>query len=164
MNHKVQTCLFVIAHQSLQGTPTELSCMYDIVLLLLLCDWHRESKNGQSKCRIAWIAACPLVYVSCTACWFARYHILLQSCNHILQEQSNKAESLVRLYDSIANAAEALGRLAGEELQGAQAEHLEEEAAAKVCKRALPITDMLKQWIAWSPMLCAAYMHGSLVM
>ena len=53
-----------------------------------------------------------------------------------LQEQSNKAESLVRLYDSIANAAEALGRLAGEELRGAQAEHLEEEAAAKVCKLA----------------------------
>lgn len=49
-----------------------------------------------------------------------------------MQEQSNKAESLVRLYDSIANAAEALGRLAGEELRGAQAEHLEEEAAAKV--------------------------------
>lgn len=53
-----------------------------------------------------------------------------------LQEQSNKAESLVRLYDGIANAAEALARLAGEELRGAQAEHLEEEAAAKVCQLA----------------------------
>lgn len=50
-----------------------------------------------------------------------------------LQEQSSKAESLVRLYDSIASAAEALGKLAGEELRGAQAELLEEEAAAKVC-------------------------------
>ncbi len=55
---------------------------------------------------------------------------LASSCN--LQEQSNKAESLVRFYDGIVNAAEALGRLAGEELRGAQAEHLEEEAAAKV--------------------------------
>lgn len=55
---------------------------------------------------------------------------------YTLQEQSSKAESLVRLYDSIANAAEALGRLAGEELRGAQAEHLEEEAAAMVCKLA----------------------------
>ena len=61
---------------------------------------------------------------------------MLKSCNYPLQEQSNKAESLVRLNDSIANAAEALGRLAGEELRGAQAEHLEEEAAAKVCKLA----------------------------
>ncbi|KAL3135680.1 hypothetical protein ABBQ38_006152 [Trebouxia sp. C0009 RCD-2024] len=52
------------------------------------------------------------------------------------KEQSSKAESLVRLYDSIASAAEALGKLAGEELRGAQAELLEEEAAAKVieCK------------------------------
>ena len=49
-----------------------------------------------------------------------------------MQEQANKAESLVRLHNGIANAAEALGRLAGEELTGAQAEHLEEEAAAKV--------------------------------
>lgn len=56
-----------------------------------------------------------------------------------MQEQSNKAESLVRLYDSIANAAEALGRLAGEELRGAQAEHLEAEAAAKVCMLAAVI-------------------------
>lgn len=38
----------------------------------------------------------------------------------------------MRLFNGIANAAEALGRLAGEELRGAQAEHLEEEAAAKV--------------------------------
>lgn len=50
----------------------------------------------------------------------------------VLQEQSSKAESLVRFYDGILNAAESLGRLAGEELRGAQAEHLEEEAAAKV--------------------------------
>ncbi len=49
-----------------------------------------------------------------------------------LQEQSNKAESLVRLHDGMVTAAEALGRLAGEELRGAQAEHLEEEAAARV--------------------------------
>ena len=62
--------------------------------------------------------------------------MMLPPCKCMLQEQSNKAESLVRLYDSIANAAESLGRLAGEELRGAQAEHLEEEAAAKVCKLA----------------------------
>ena len=49
-----------------------------------------------------------------------------------MQEQANKADALVRLYNSIVTAAEALGRLAGEELTGAQAEHLEEEAAAKV--------------------------------
>lgn len=59
--------------------------------------------------------------------------LLVQPHWHVLQEQSSKAESLVRLYDSIASAAEALGKLAGEELRGAQAEHLEEEAAAKVC-------------------------------
>lgn len=52
----------------------------------------------------------------------------------VLQEQSNKAESLVRLHDGMVTAAEALGRLAGEELRGAQAEHLEEEAAARVRK------------------------------
>lgn len=56
----------------------------------------------------------------------------LTSCSG-LQEQSGKAESLVRLYNGIGTAAEALGRLAGGELTGAQAEHLEEEAAAKVC-------------------------------
>ena len=53
-------------------------------------------------------------------------------CMTPVQEQANKAESLVRLHNGIANAAEALGRLAGEELTGAQAEHLEEEAIAKV--------------------------------
>lgn len=50
----------------------------------------------------------------------------------VVQEQSSKAESLVRLSDGIVNAAEALGRLAGGELRGAQAEQLEEEAAARV--------------------------------
>lgn len=49
------------------------------------------------------------------------------------QAQSKQAEALVRLYDSLLGAAEVLSKLAGEELGGAQAEHLEEEAAAKVC-------------------------------
>ena len=52
-----------------------------------------------------------------------------------MQDQSNKAESLVRLYDGIVSATEALARLAGQELRGAQAEHLEEEAAARVGSR-----------------------------
>ncbi len=58
----------------------------------------------------------------------------MASETYALQEQSNKAESLVRLHDGMVTAAEALGRLAGEELRGAQAEHLEEEAAARVRK------------------------------
>ena len=66
-------------------------------------------------------------------CLLAHFDKAAVTSCFISQEQSNKAESLVRLYDGIANAAEALGRLAGEELRGAQAEHLEEEAAAKVC-------------------------------
>ena len=49
-----------------------------------------------------------------------------------LQAQAKQAESLVRLYDNMLTAAEALKKLAGEELRGAQAEHLEDEAAAKV--------------------------------
>ena len=77
-----------------------------------------------------WVAghASTVEGTSCLACWLA----FCYNNVHTLQEQSNKAEALVRLYDGIANAAEALGRLAGEELRGAQAEHLEEEAAAKV--------------------------------
>ena len=55
-----------------------------------------------------------------------------QPCTWVLQAQAKQAESLVRLYDSMLTAAEALKKLAGEELRGAQAEHLENEAAAKV--------------------------------
>lgn len=49
-----------------------------------------------------------------------------------MQAQAKQAESLIRLYDNLLSAAEALKKLAGEELRGAQAEHLEDEAAAQV--------------------------------
>lgn len=65
------------------------------------------------------------------------------------QEQSNKAESLVRLYDGMVSAAEALGRLAAEELRGAQAEHLEEEAAARVRKYFLLLNASCRALCDW---------------
>jgi hypothetical protein len=77
----------------------------------------------------------------------------MASQTYTLQEQSNKAESLVRLYDGMVTAAEALGRLAGEELRGAQAEHLEEEAAARVRNHFLLLD-------ASSRGLCDRCMHG----
>ena len=71
-----------------------------------------------------------------------------------LQEQSNKAESLVRLHDGMVTAAEALGRLAGEELRGAQAEHLEEEAAARV--RSLFLCCWIKAFVHFVNSGCTA--------
>ena len=50
----------------------------------------------------------------------------------MLQERGSRPEDLARLHDSLAASADALGRLAAQELRGAQAEVLEEEAAAQV--------------------------------
>lgn len=50
----------------------------------------------------------------------------------LLQERGSRPEDLARLHDSLAASADALGRLAAQELRGAQAEVLEEEAAAQV--------------------------------
>ena len=77
-----------------------------------------------------------------------------------LQEQSNKAESLVRLHDGMVTAAEALGRLAGEELRGAQAEHLEEEAAARV--RSLFLCCWIKAFMHFVTSGCTAQIQSAL--
>lgn len=58
----------------------------------------------------------------------------------------------MRLYDNMLTAAEALKKLAGEELRGAQAEHLEDEAAAKVLSPILLLLPLLS-------FLCTAAVH-----